>query len=113
MKIKDKKEFASLVNILNFRYAKAFTNSAPHEYAMGEENTKELEIIRALNRYIQEKHDETEMFWNKEYQVLFVENHKFWSVDKWQITKFLNRNWDFKNNDGTTNVSITESYRGT
>ena len=112
MVIKDKKEFSNAVKDLKFSYAKTFTATAPHEYAMAGDNTKELEIIRALNRYIQENYDEIEIFWNKEYKVVFVENHKYWQVGEYNITKFLNRNWDFKNDDGTTNTSITESYRG-
>ena len=33
-------------------------------------------------------------------------------MGKWNVTNILNRNWDFKNEDGTTNTSITQSYIG-
>ena len=112
MTIINKIEFAEAVKNLEFRYAKTYTNKAPHEYAMAEENTRKIEIIRSLNKYIQENFDEIEEFWNKEYKVVFLDGHKYWQVGDWAITRFLNRNWDFKNDDGTTNNSITESYKG-
>lgn len=112
MIIKDKNEFESAVGKFVFKYAKTYTNKAPHEYVIVESDSKELELIRALNRFIQENPDEIELFWNKEYKVLFVGRHKYWSVGDYNITTILNRNWDFKNDDGTTNKSITESYMG-
>lgn len=112
MIIKDKDEFEYTVDKFTFRYAKTYTNKAPHEYVIVESDSKELEVIRALNRYIQENPDEIELFWNKEYKVLFVGKHKYWSVEDYSTTNILNRNWDFKNSDGTTNKIITESYMG-
>jgi len=112
IEIENKKTFSDLVETLNFRYAKTYTDKAPHEYAMAEDGIKDLEIIRALNRYIQECYDEVELFWGKEYKVVFADNHKYWQVGDWQVTRFLNRNWDYKNEDGTTNSSITDAYRG-
>ena len=112
IEIKNKQDFLDTVKTLSFHYAKTYTDKAPHEYAMADEDAKVLEIIRALNRFIQEYYDEVELFWNKEYKVVFVDGHKYWQVGDWQITRFLNRNWDYKNEDGTTNSSITDSYRG-
>lgn len=112
MRISNKQEFKDAVNKLKFRYAKTYTDKAPHEYAMAEDDTEELEVIRVLNRYIDEHYDEIEIFWNKEYKVVFVDNHKYWQVGEWNITKFLNRNWDFKNDNNITDTSITESYKG-
>ena len=112
VQINSEKDFLEYANTLTFRYAKTYTNFAPHEYAMGKDGSQELEVIRALNKYIQE-HAEIEFFAGKEYQVIFVGNKKYWSIDVWNETRFLNRNWDFKNEDGTINKSITESYKGT
>lgn len=111
IKIKNIEEFSNLANTLTYRYAKTYTNFAPHEYAMAEDGTKELEIIRALNKYIQEN-GEVEIFSKKTYQVVFDGKNKYWSVGVWNKTKFLNRNWDFKMQDGTINRSVTESKRG-
>jgi len=113
MIIKNKNEFANAVKDWEFIYAKTYTDRAPHEYVILKDDDERLETIRALNRFIEENYDEIEIFWNKEWKVLFVENHKYWQVEDWSITNILNRNWDFKNDDGTTNTSVTESYRGT
>lgn len=111
-KIKNKEDFETYASKLTYRYAKTYTNFAPHEYAIGEKESQELEIIQALNKYIQEN-CENEEFMGKVYQVIFVGNHKYWSMEYWADTNILNRNWDFKNEDGTINKSITESYKGT
>ena len=109
--IKDIKDFIKYAEKLNYRYAKTYTNFAPHEYAVAEDGTKELEIIKELNRYIQEN-GEQEIFFKKAYQVLFAGKHKYWTMGDWNEANLLNRNWDFKNEDGTINKTITESKRG-
>ena len=112
IQIKNKSDFEKIVNTLEFRYAKTYSNYAPHEYVFEKEEGAKLEVIRQLNRFIQENYDEIELFAKKEYKVLFVGKHKYWSVNSWKIANILNRNWDFKNEDGTTNTSITQSYIG-
>lgn len=112
IEIKNKTDFEKVANLLEYRYAKTYTNFAPHEYAVENEEGEKLEIIRKLNKFIQENYDEIEIFAKKEYKVLFVGKHKYWSMGKWDETNILNRNWDFKNEDGTTNTSITYSYLG-
>ena len=112
IQIKNKSDFEKIVNTLEFRYAKTYSNYAPHEYVFEKEEGAKLEVIRQLNRFIQENYDEIELFAKKEYKVLFVGKHKYWSVNSWKIANILNRNWDFKNEDGTTNTSITQSYMG-
>jgi len=112
MTIKNKKEFKQAINNFSFRYAKTYTNKAPHEYVVVEDDSKEIELIRELNKFIQENPDEIEIFWNKEYPVLFVEEHKYWTIEDYSVTNILNRNWDYRNEDGTINKSITESYMG-
>ena len=109
--ISNKEEFEEFASKLTYRYAKTYTNFAPHEYAMAEEGEKELEIIRALNKYIQENY-ESEEFMGKIYQVVFIGKHKYWSIDDWNKTRFLNRNWDFKDEKGKIDKSITDSYKG-
>ena len=111
IEIKSNEEFLKFATTLKYRYAKTFTNFAPHEYAMAEDESKELEIIRALNKYIQENGEE-EIFSKKIYLVVFAGKNKYWSVDKWNKTRFLNRNWDFKEQDGSINRTITESKKG-
>ena len=110
MIIKDKEEFQKIVEKFKFRFAKTYANFAPHEYIVTNEEGELLETIQTLNRFIQENYDEIELFAGKEYQVLFVGKHKYWSMDEWNKTNILNRNWDYKNEDGTTNVSVTQSY---
>jgi hypothetical protein len=112
MIINNKQEFENIVKDFKFRYAKTYTNKAPHEYIIVEYDSKEIDTIRALNKYIQDNPDEIEVFWNKEYPVLFVGDHKYWTIEDYSITNILNRNWDFKNKDGTTNKGITDSYLG-
>ena len=109
--IKDIKDFIKYAEKLNYRYAKTYTNFAPHEYAVAKDNTQELEIIRALNKYIYEN-SENEMFYNKKYKVLFANEHKYWIMDDWNTAYILNRNWDKKNKDGTIDKSITENKKG-
>ena len=41
IEIKNIEQFVKYATSLNYRYAKTYTNFAPHEYAMAEENTKE------------------------------------------------------------------------
>ncbi len=112
IQINNKADFEKIVNTLKFRYAKTYSNYAPHEYALEKEEGEKLEVIRQLNRFIQENYDEIEIFAKKEYKVLFVGKYKYWAVNSWKIANILNRNWDFKNEDGTTNTSITQSYMG-
>ena len=112
IQINNKTDFEKIVNTLKFRYAKTYSNYAPHEYVLEKEEGEKLEVIRQLNRFIQENYDEIEIFAKKEYKVLFVGKYKYWAVNSWKIANILNRNWDFKNEDGTTNTSITQSYMG-
>lgn len=112
IQINNKADFEKIVSTLKFRYAKTYSNYAPHEYALEKEEGEKLEVIRLLNRFIQENYDEIEIFAKKEYKVLFVGKYKYWAVNSWKIANILNRNWDFKNEDGTTNTSITQSYMG-
>jgi len=109
--IENKQEFCKAASKLAFRFAKTYISTAPHEYAVTNDNTNNLSIIRTLNRFIEEHPDEAEIFWNVEYKVVFVDSYKYWQVDDWNVTKILNRNWDFKNEDGSINTSITESYK--
>ena len=110
IQINNKADFEKIVNTLKFRYAKTYSNYAPHEYVFEKEEGVKLEVIRQLNRFIQENYDEIEIFAKKEYKVLFVGKYKYWAVNSWKVANILNRNWDFKNEDGTTNTSITQSY---
>ena len=112
IQINNKADFEKIVNTLKFRYAKTYSNYAPHEYALEKEEGEKLEVLRQLNRFIQENYDEIEIFAKKEYKVLFVGKYKYWAVNSWKVANILNRNWDFKNEDGTTNTSITQSYMG-
>ena len=112
IQINNKADFEKIVNTLKFRYAKTYSNYAPHEYVLEKEEGEKLEVIRQLNRFIQENYDEIEIFAKKEYKVLFVGKYKYWAVNSWKVANILNRNWDFKNEDGTTNTSITQSYMG-
>lgn len=112
IEIKNKSDFEKIVNTLDFIYAKTYSNYAPHEYVLEKEEGERLEVIRKLNRFIQENYDEIEIFAKKEYKVLFVGKHKYWTIGKWDSTTIINRNWDFKNEDGTINTSITQSYIG-
>ena len=110
IKIENIEQFVKYATSLNYRYAKTFTNFAPHEYAMAKDNTKELEIIRSLNKYIQE-HGEKEMYYRTEFDVLFAGEYKYWSMDYWANTYILNRNWDRKREDGTIDKSYTEARK--
>ena len=106
-------EFMHAVNGLDFRYAKTYTKTYPHEYAIADNAKNDLVIIRALNRFIQEKAENSEIYWNKEYKVVFAGEHKYWQVGDWTETTIINRNWDYKNEDGTINCSVTKSKIGT
>ena len=110
IQINNKTDFEKIVSTLKFRYAKTYSNYAPHEYVLEKEEGEKLEVIRQLNRFIQDNYDEIEIFAKKEYKVLFVGKYKYWAVNSWKVANILNRNWDFKNEDGTTNTSITQSY---
>ena len=85
IKINNKADFEKIVNTLKFRYAKTYSNYAPHEYALEKEEGEKLEVIRQLNRFIQENYDEIEIFAKKEYKVLFVGKYKYWAVNSWKI----------------------------
>lgn len=108
-KIKNKEEFQELIRVYDDRFiwAKTYVNSSPHEYLIGIDDKEKLEDIRRLNRYIQENYDEIENFEGKEYQVLFVDYHKYWSVGDWKTTIILNRNWDFKDDKGNIDKTMT------
>ena len=97
---------------MEYRYTKTNKKITTHEKANKNEEEEKLEIIRKLNKFIQENYDEIEIFAKKEYKVLFVGKHKYWTIGKWDSTTIINRNWDFKNEDGTINTSITQSYIG-
>lgn len=105
----DKFDFVRVANELEFRYAKTYGQTHPHEYCWANDPVT-LEKVQALNKYIQE-HGEKEMFYTTEFDVLFVDGHKYWSMDYWANTEILNRNWDFKNEDGTINKSKTEEKK--
>lgn len=110
IKISNDRDFEKYASMLTYRFAKTYAHFAPHEYAIAENGTEELEIIRALNKYIQENY-ENEEFMGKVYQVIFVGQHKYWSMEYWANTNILNRNWDFKDKNGNINKSITDSYK--
>ena len=61
IEIKNIEQFVKYATSLNYKYAKTYTNFAPHEYAMAEENTKEIEIIRSLNKYIHMRNQRLKM----------------------------------------------------
>lgn len=110
IEVKNNEDFIKLVHTLNFRYAKTRTNTNPHEYCWANDpNT--LEKVQALNKYIQENGEEEEYF-GATYITIFIREHKYWSMDHWSKTRILNRNWDFKNSDGSINKSLTESRKG-
>lgn len=111
MEIKDKFEFVQVANSLEYRFAKTYSKTNPHEYCFCKEHeTEKLEKVRALNKFIQE-HGEKEMFYRTQFDVLFVDGHKYWSMSHWSNANILNRNWDFKNEDGTINRSKTEEKK--
>ena len=109
LEIKNEMEFIQVVNSLDFRNAKTYAKTNPHEYCFCKpDETEKLEKVRALNKYLQE-HGEKEMFYTTEFDVIFIDGHKYWSMDYWANTSVLNRNWDFKNEDGTINKSKTQA----
>ena len=110
MEIKNNFDFIEEVNKMHFTYAKTYGKTNPHEYVWAGNNPPLLEKVRILNKYIQE-HGEKEMFYQTEFDVLYVDGHKYWSMGHWTITKVLNRNWDFKNEDGTINKTETEKHK--
>lgn len=104
-------EFKEVAETLDYRFAKTYAKTNPHEYSVwfvGENHEK----IKYLNKYIQE-HGEIEMFYRKPFKVVFAGEHKYWQVGDWKETNFLNRNWDTKNEDGTINKSRTEARKVT
>ena len=109
MEIKNDFEFLEVVRTLEFKFAKTYGRTHPHEYCWAEDPVT-LEKVQALNKYVQE-HGEKELFYTTEFDVLFIDEHKYWSMDYWQNTQILNRNWDYKNEDGTINKSKTESKK--
>lgn len=109
MEIKDKFEFIQVVNTLEFVFAKTRGATNPHEYCWAEDPVT-LEKVQALNKYIQEN-GEKEYYFGDSYEVLFVDGYKYWSMDFWANTQILNRNWDYKNEDGTINKSKTEEKK--
>ena len=109
--IKDDFDFIKVVNTLDFTFAKTRVKTNPHEYCWAETNDKEkLEKVRALNKYIEENGEE-QYYFGETYKVLFIDGHKYWTIDFWSNTQILNRNWDYKNEDGTINTSRTDSYK--
>lgn len=108
--IKDINDFIREVNKLEFTYAKTYGKTNPHEYCFAGDKPDLLPMVRELNKFVQEN-GEKEMFYRTEFDVLYVDGHKYWCMDLWQNTKILNRNWDFKNEDGTINKSITEEHK--
>ena len=96
---------------LKFRRARTYDGQNPHEYVCTslEESTK-LEVIRALNRYIQEN-GEQQMFHGMEYDMMYIGAHKYWCVSHWTEATVLLRNWDVKREDGTIDRSVTLSKR--
>lgn len=107
--IKNIGEFMEVAESLEYRYAKTYANTNPHEYCYA--YTPELkDTIRALNKYIQD-YGEKEMFYKTEFDVLFAGEYKYWSMDYWANTNILNRNWDRKNEDGTIDKSRTEAMK--
>lgn len=109
MEIRDKFEFLQVANSLEFRFAKTCSKTNPHEYCWAESPVI-LEKVQALNKFIQEN-GEKEKYFGDTYDVYFVDGHKYWSMDYWANTQVLNRNWDFKNEDGTINKSRTEEKK--
>lgn len=102
-------DFIQAVNKLEFRFAKTRSAVNPHEYVWAEDK-KTLEVVRQLNKYVQE-HGEEQNYFGEIYPVLFIDGHKYWCMEDWSNTQILNRNWDFKNEDGTINTSITEGKK--
>ena len=109
MEIRDSFEFIQVANSLEYRFAKTYSTTSPHEYCWAE-NPVVLEKVQALNKYIQE-HGEKENFYGTMFDVYFADGHKYWSMEYWANTQILNRNWDFKNEDGTINKSKTEEKK--
>lgn len=108
--IKDINEFIEKAESLKYTFAKTYAKTNPHEYCFVGNNPKLLPLVQDLNRFIQE-HGEKEMFYQTEFDVLFAGDYKYWSMDYWTNTQILNRNWDFKNPDGTINKSKTEDRK--
>lgn len=109
MEIKNIGEFMKIAESLEYRFAKTYAKTHPHEYCYPKDK-ETLEIVRALNKYIQEN-GEKEMFYKTEFDVLFAGEYKYWSMDYWANTSILNRNWDRKNEDGTIDKSRTEALK--
>lgn len=109
MEIKNIGEFMNVAESLEYRYAKTYSKTNPHEYCYAKD-PETLEKVRALNKYIQEK-GEKELFYKTEFDVLFAGDFKYWSMDYWANTSILNRNWDRKNEDGTIDKSKTEAMK--
>lgn len=109
IEIKNIQEFKEVAEGLTYRFAKTYAHTHPHEYHWAETNENKQKV-QALNKYIQE-HGEMEMFYTTPFEVIFVGDYKYWSIEHWSKTNILNRNWDFKNKDGGINKSITESKK--
>lgn len=109
MEIKNIEEFMNVAESLEYRFAKTYAKTSPHEYCFAYDN-KTKEIVQALNKYIQE-HGEKEMFYRTEFDVLFAGDYKYWSMEYWANTDILNRNWDRKNEDGSIDKSRTEERK--
>lgn len=111
MKINNIEEFEKYATSFEYRFAKTYASFAPHEYIIiTDGNEEKLNIIRALNKYIDE-HGEKEIFMKKEYKVLFCNKHKYWIIEDWKITNILNRNWDYKDENNNIIKTITEAYK--
>lgn len=109
MEIKNLDEFIRVAESLEYRFAKTYAKTNPHEYCWATDDETRVKV-RALNKYIQE-HGECEMFYMTEFDVLFAGDYKYWSMDYWANTNILNRNWDRKNKDGTIDKSRTEKRK--
>ena len=109
MEIRNIGEFMKLAESLDYRFAKTYAKTSPHEYCYAT-NDEILEKVKVLNKYIQE-HGEKEMFYKTEFDVLFAGDYKYWSMDYWANTNILNRNWDRNREDGTIDKSKTEERK--
>ena len=111
MEIRNNQEFMRLVEQLKFKRARTYDNRNPHEHVSATlEEVGKLELIRALNKYVQ-YHGEIGMFHGRKYHMMYIGPHKYWTVLPWHKAKVLLRNWDILLEDGTVDRSVTLSKR--